>query len=239
VDDTRIGRIARALRRRKGWRQVDVAARVPCNQTTISRLERGHLSTLSIRLIRRVFLVLEAGFDGNVRWRAGDVERLLDESHAAIVEATAAFLRGHGWLVIEESYSEYGERGSIDILAVSESHLAAAVVEVKGDLASVEATIRKHGEKVRLAPTIVARRWGWRPRHVGRILVVGEDRTARRVVERHEATFRSTYPGASRAVRDWLTAPTGNIAGIWFLSPRTGRAGSQRAGGSRRVRKAT
>ena len=77
----------------------------------------------------------------------------------------ADFLGRHGWTVIVEgSYSEYGERGSIDILAVLPDARVGVVIEVKTDLTSVEATIRKHGQKARLAPSIVARRWGWRRR---------------------------------------------------------------------------
>ena len=237
MDDARIGRIARALRRRKGWRQLDVASRLGCDQTTISRIERGHLSTLSIGLIRRLFAVLDAGFDGNVRWRAGDLDRLLDERHAEVVEMVARFLRRHRWnVVIEETYSEYGERGSIDILALLESDRVVVVIEVKTEIVGVEATIRKHGAKVRLASRIVARRWGWTPKVIGRILALAENRTSRRVVESHEATFRTVYPGTSRATRHWLARPTQPFAGIWFLSGRNGRAGSQGRGGPRRVR---
>jgi transcriptional regulator with XRE-family HTH domain len=239
VDDVRIGQIARALRRRKRWRQSDLAGRVDCHQTTISRLERGHLATLSVELIRRIFVALEARFEGVVSWRGADVERLLDDRHAEIVDGLAAFLATPGWLVIaDETYSEYGERGSIDLLAVPEARSAAAVFEIKVDLSSIEATIRKHGEKARLAPTIVARRWGWRPGNVGRILVVAGSRTSRRVVQHHEATFRSAYPSTSATVRRWLSTPHGSVAGIWFWPDKAPGAGSKRRVGPRRVKSA-
>ena len=67
----RFGRILRALRRRKGWRQLDLAARGRCSQQTISRLERGDLAGVALGTIERVLAVLEADVDLVIRWRAG------------------------------------------------------------------------------------------------------------------------------------------------------------------------
>ena len=188
-------------------------------------------------LIRRIFAALEATFEGTVRWRGGDIDRLLDERHAGVIEAVAGLLPGDGWEVDPDvTYSEYGERGSIDLLALREADKAVAVFEIKIDLTSVEGTIRKHGEKARLAPAIVAKQRGWRPRAVARILVIAEDRTARRIVARHEATFRAAYPASSRDVRRWLSHPDGELSGIWFLTPKRAGSGSRVGGGPRRVR---
>ena len=238
MDDARVGRICRALRRRRGWTQAEVAARAGCQQTAISRIERGHVAALRLAVARTVFAALDASFDGTVGWRAGDLDRLLDERHAATVEAVAVILRRMDWLVIPEaSYSEWGERGSIDILAGREACRAVAVFEVKTEIASVEETIRKHDQKARLAMSeLASKRLGWLPTALGRILVVPEDATIRRVVARHEATFSAAYPLRSRAVRGWLEAPRDGIAGVWFLSPKPGGAGSQTCGGPRRVR---
>jgi transcriptional regulator with XRE-family HTH domain len=236
VDDVRVGRVARALRRRRGWRQIDLAARVGCHQTTISRLERGHWRALSFERVRRIFGEMDAGLEALVRWRAGEVDRLLDERHAVIIEAVARRTSG-GWQVHPEvTYNEYGERGSIDLLNLREVEKAACIFEVKGDVSSVEATIRKHGEKARLASGIIKRRWGWRPRAIARILVIEDTMTARRAVARHSATFRAAYPATSREVTAWLRQPDGSLAGIWFLSVKHPRADSGAGGGSRRVR---
>jgi hypothetical protein len=66
--------------------------------------------------------------------------------------------------------------------------------------------------------------------------VVAGSRTSRRVIQRHEATFRSTYPSTLAALRRWLSAPQGLVAGIWFWPDKPGGAGSQRRVGLRRVR---
>jgi hypothetical protein len=169
---------------------------------------------------------------------AGDLDRLLDDRHARTIEELALLLRSWAWLVIPEaSYSEWGERGSIDILAAREDVRAVAVFEIKTEIASVEETIRKHDQKTRLAYSGLAqKRLGWVPDHFGRILVVPEDATIRRVIAGHEATFSAAYPLRSRAIRRWLIAPRGSAAGVWFLSPKPGGAGSQTRGGPRRVR---
>jgi transcriptional regulator with XRE-family HTH domain len=238
MEDVQIGRIVRARRRRLGWRQVDLALRVGCHQTTISRLERGHLASLSYRLIRRIAAALEIRVELMASWRGGELDRLLDERHAEVVDAVVAHVVGAGWSAMPEvTYSEYGERGSIDILAVHGATRSAAVFEIKVDLSSVEGTLRKHAEKTRLAPGIVFRECGWRPRSIARILVVPENQTARRVLAAHQATFRSAYPADSRTIRRWLRDRNGGaISGIWFLSVKHRRLGSRGRGGPSRVR---
>jgi transcriptional regulator with XRE-family HTH domain len=238
MDDARIGRICRALRRRRGWTQAELASKAGCHQTTISRIERGQVADLRLAVARLAFGVFDASFDGIVGWRSGDLDRLLDDRNAGTIETVAVILGSSGWLIIPEaSYSEWGERGSIDILAGRADARAVAVVEIKTEIASVEETIRKHDQKSRLAFDGVARkRLGWSPDIVGRFLVAPEDATIRRVIGRHEATFSAAYPLRSRAIRRWLEAPNNHAAGVWFLSPKRGGAGSRTRGGPRRVR---
>src|ERR1700730_18127733 len=120
------------MRRRLGWLQIDLARKCGCSQTAISRLERGFLATLSIATVRRIFAALGAGFDGLVTWRGGEFDRLLDGRHAELVEVTARTYRSRGWTVLPEvTFSRYGERGSIDLLAVNESLRAVAINEMK------------------------------------------------------------------------------------------------------------
>lgn len=87
--------------------------------------------------------------------------RLLDEEHAAIVETMAASLAEAGWQVeAESSYSEYGERGRIDLLAFDQASRVLAVVEVKTELADLQELFGNLNAKARLAPG-VGRRNGW------------------------------------------------------------------------------
>ena len=238
MDDLRIGRLCRALRRRRGWRQLDLAAAAGCHQTTVSRLERGHLATLSIEVVRRIFALLDARFEGVVSWRGGDLDRLADARHAQLVEAAARVFAAAGWtLSAEVSFSEWGERGSIDLLAVLPDRRIAVVNEIKTEITSVEETVRRHDAKVRLGAGIVRQRLGWRPLAVARVLILADQSTCRRAVARHSATFASIYPLGSRVVRAWIRNPSGQaIGGLWFLSSKHGRAEKWSRGGPKRIR---
>ena len=58
---------------------------------------------------------LGARLDLRVLWRGEGLERLLDRRHAALVDLVVRRLRRYGWqVVVEASFSIYGERGSID-----------------------------------------------------------------------------------------------------------------------------
>jgi hypothetical protein len=170
-----------------------------------------------------------------LRWRAGDLDRLLDEGHASLVGRTAALLRSLGWEVrAEVSYSIYGERGSIDLLAWHEASRTLLVIEVKTELVSLEETLRKHDEKVRLARRIAEEQPGWRARAVGRLLILPDDMTARRRVARHAAVLEVAYPARGSAVRAWLRDPEPQMSGLIFMTMGGHRPG---AVGRKRIRK--
>ena len=160
MDDIRVGRIVRQLRRRKRWSQGGLAAAAGLSQSAISLIERGHLAALSIRVLRGVFASVDARFEGTVTWRGGLVDRLRDERHARLVGAFAAELVRLGWKVHPEvTFSEYGERGSIDILALRPSEGIALIVEIKAELVAIDETIRRLDVRDRLAARIVAERY--------------------------------------------------------------------------------
>ncbi len=171
------------------------------------------------------------------RWKGAELERLLDEDHSVVVAAVARRLEALGWSVeVEVTYSEYGERGSIDLLGVQALTRAIVVVEVKTDVASSEAIGRKVDEKARLAPVIVLRRHGWTAANVGRLVVMPDSTRLRRLVAQHQV-FGRMFPSDALAIRRWLREPAGAVAGLWFLSdthPRTNRSGSGVA--ARRIR---
>jgi transcriptional regulator with XRE-family HTH domain len=232
VNDVVLGRVLRALRRRRGWRQVDLANRSRTSQSLISALERGAAGASSLQTLRQVFEAVEARLQLVATWRGADLDRLLDEDHRQLVGQIARRLETTGWLVeLEVTYNEYGERGSIDVLGLRAAQRACLVVEVKSAIASTEAIGRKLDEKARLAPRIVEGRSGWRPATVGRIVVLPETMRLRRLVAREE-TLRRMFPASMAEVRAWLRRPVGALAGIWFLSDSSTRG----VGGSRRVR---
>jgi transcriptional regulator with XRE-family HTH domain len=237
VNDLTVGRAIQLLRRRRRWRQRDLADRAGVSQATVSALERGQIDCTPLRTVRMVLDSLDATAWLEVTWRGGIIARLLDERHAALVGAVAESLTGWRWdLVPELSYSEYGERGSIDLVAWHLASRTLLVVEVKTELVSVEATLRKLDEKVRLGPRIVGERLGWRAAVVARLLVLPSDRAQRRHVERHGPVLDRALPIRGRAIRAWLRDPRGPVAGLWFVStpeaapPRTNLAARRGSG---------
>ncbi len=232
VDDRTSGLIIRALRRRRGWSQAELAGRTGVSQSTVSRAERGWLEDLTLRTIRALFAALEARVQLAPRWKGAELERLLDQDHSVIVAQIARRLEALGWTAeLEVTYSEYGERGSIDVLGLRPADRAIVVVEVKTDIASSEAIGRKVDEKARLAPQIVSERWGWTPTSVGRLVVMPDSMRLRRLVERHEVIGRM-FPVDAIAIRRWLRRPGGPMAGLWFISDT--RPKTQRGAGGRR-----
>ena len=219
MDDARIGRALRAIRHHLGRRQDDVAVRARVSQAAVSLAERGHLDAMPLRRLRAIAKSLDADVVVGIRWRGGDLDRLLDEGHATLVGLVTELLEGLGWETRPEvTYSVYGERGSIDVLAWHPGTRTLLVVEVKTELASVEETLRRHDAKVRLAPAVAAERFGWHAANVARLLVLPGAATPRRRVQRHAAVLDRAYPTRGTAVRGWLAAPSGVMSGLVFMS---------------------
>jgi transcriptional regulator with XRE-family HTH domain len=217
VSEHGLGRIARALRHRLGWRQADVARRAAVSQARVSTLERGQIDNLSVQMLRRILRVLDADLVLLVRWRGGELDRLLDEGHAALVGRIAALLEEWGWDTrLEVSFSIFGDRGSIDALAWHAPTATLLVVEIKTEITSVEETLRRHDVKCRLGGGLAAERFGWRARTIARLLVLPDTMTARRRVARHESVFSRAYPIRSDHLRRWLRTPESAAAGLLF-----------------------
>lgn len=219
MNDPRIGAIIRALRRRRGWRQIDLASAAGRSQALISKLERGEVGDVKVGTLRAVTAAVDATLSIDLRWRGAEVDRLLDEKHARVLGATIEYLTPHGWTVeVEVSYSVYGERGSIDILAWHDRSRALLVIEVKSELVSLEAMLRKLDEKARLAGTIGRERFGWRPDSVARMLVLPSNSTERRRVARHGASLDAALALRYDELRAWLRRPVGSVSGLLFVA---------------------
>jgi HTH-type transcriptional regulator / antitoxin HipB len=238
MDDVRIGLRVRAVRHRLGWRQQDVATKAGVSQDTVSRIERGHLDALQLRMIRAVMRALEMEVVLDARWRGGELDRLVDEGHAAIAARVCEVLEAAGWVVHPEvSFAVFGERGSIDVLAWNPHARILLVVEVKTTFNSAEETLRRHDTKVRLAPALARERFGWAAVAVGRLLVLPDASTARRRVARHASLLRTAYPLRGHDAVSWLRDASGSRGLLLFLSPTLRRRGSQPAVTRRRVRR--
>ncbi len=182
-------------------------------------IEAGRAGDVALDRVRRAFAAAGGRARVTAWWNGASADRLLDARHAQLVEGALSVFRKRGWQTeVEVTFSEFGERGSIDILGMHPVARALAVCEAKSDLGSLEETNRILDAKVRLAPRIAVDRFGWRPLVVGRLLILPSESSVRRVIARHSLTMASAYPGWGREVRAWLRRPEGPIRGLWFLS---------------------
>jgi transcriptional regulator with XRE-family HTH domain len=221
MDSVRLGLSLRALRRRRGWTQRDLATRARVSPSAISRIERGGADQLSLRLLERVAAALGARIDLRVLWQGENLDRLLDHGHARLVERTLRWLGDAGWEAVPEVTFQVGSgRGSIDVLARHARTESLLVIEVKSVVPDIQATLAGVDRKARLAPRIGLDR-GWKAAAVSRVLILPDDRTARRRVARFSATFDQAFPARTVEVRRWVRKPDGPISGIAFVSDPT------------------
>ena len=213
------GNAIRALRRRSGWTQRQLADRARISQTSVSRAERGLARDLTLRTVERIAEALGARASLRIYWQGESLDRLLDAAHAGLVDQVIQVLVAEGWEVFPEvTFAIRGERGSIDVLAFHPGFGAMLLIEVKSVVPDMQAMLAGIDRKVRLAPDIAAGR-GWKVRSISRLLVLGEDRTSRRRLAQHAATIDRVMPLRSRAMRRWLRRPIGATGGVLFLPP--------------------
>ncbi len=186
---------------------------------------------------RRVAAALTFSLELAPRGLGADTDRVVDERHAGILGTAETWLEALCWLCAAEvTYSEWGERGSIDILAWHKPTSTLLVVEIKTELASVEATLRKLDEKVRLAPRIALSRFGWQAAVVGRLLVLPDQRSERRRVAANSPVLDRAFPTRSYVARRWCRSPAGAVAALLFLPEPAGRRAAPPSAGRRRIR---
>jgi transcriptional regulator with XRE-family HTH domain len=218
VDDQRAGSALRAIRLRKRWRQKDLAAKAKVSPTMIVRIEHGRLEAVPLGTIRRVAHALDARVDTIVRWQGGDLGRLINARHSAMHEAMARmFATLEGWQAEPEvSFSIYGERGVIDILAWHPASRALLVIELKTELVDINDLMGSLDRKRRLAAEISDKR-GWHASSISTWVVLANGRTNRRELSRHENVLRTKFPDDGRTVRGWLRRPSSVMNALGFL----------------------
>lgn len=218
VDDRQIGSTLRALRIQRKWRQVDLARRAMVSRETVAQIERGRAAKVPLHAVRSAADALGARLDTIVRWHGGDLGRLVNRRHAAMLEAMARYLQAlECWISEPEvSFSIYGERGVIDVLAWHAAARAVLVIELKTELVDINEMMGTLDRKRRLADRI-ARERGWGPDTVGVWLAIADTRTNRRALAAHATVLRAKYQADGRTIRRWLREPAGSILALGFM----------------------
>ena len=225
MDDQRFGSAIRAVRIKRGWTQDQLAQRSGVSRTTISRVERGHPDTFSLDVIRRIAGALDIRVDLIARWRAGDLDRLLNAKHSQLHELVARWFATElpAWVLAPEvSFSIYRDHGIIDIVAWHPGRRAVLVIELKTDIVDVNELIGRVDVKRRLVRQIVRDR-GWDPLTVGAWVIVAPSRTNRARLTAHRSVLRAAFPLTGTAMRAWLRDPVGNVAGLSIWTEAAGR----------------
>jgi transcriptional regulator with XRE-family HTH domain len=238
VNDARLGLVFRSVRVRRGWRQQDVADRAGVSRSEVSLIERGLIDGVPLRTLRRIAGALEINLEIVARWRGAEIDRLMNAGHAQLHEELATYL-GHlpGWLHRPEvSFSIWGERGVIDILAFHEPSGSLLVIELKTELANIEELLTEMGRRQRLATEIAAGQ-GWKPTSISTWIVIAESDANRRAVRRHAAVLHGGFPADGHAMRSWLRRPVGSIHALSFWGYASGRNATQRLTLPKRVRR--
>jgi len=220
MDAIRFGLGVRALRRRRRWSQASLAAKAGVSRSVIWRIERGRADRVAVHTLATVAATLGARVDVRLLWQGEGLDRLLDARHARLIECVIRSLGSGDWEVATEvSFNIRGERGSIDILALHRPTGALLVIEVKSVVPDMQSMLHGIDRKGRLAREI-ARQHGWSVTSVTRVLVLPDDRTARRRVEAHAATINAMLPARTVAIRRWIRDPASPYPGhgILFVS---------------------
>ncbi len=217
---TNLPRAVRVLRRRRGWRQTDLAKRASVSGPTISRIERGNFEAMPLGALQRIASALEASVDLTIRWEGAQLDRLIDAAHASLEQETATMLSASGWLVAPEvSFNHFGDRGRVDLLAFHPVARLVLVVEVKSALGDLQDALGRLDVKARLGRSL-AESTGWTGAYgIVPAFVFADTRTNRRVITNHEALFaRFTVRG--RSALAWTRRPSAPAPSglLWFAS---------------------
>lgn len=221
VNAERLGRLARMLRVRQRLTQAGLSDRAGVSRRAVSSLENGRARDLRLGALEGILAAVGARVDLRVLWNGPELDRLLDAGHAALGASVKRRLERWGWLVrVEVSYSRYGERGRIDLLALHPATGALLVIEIKTELVDVQALLGSLDVKARLARD-VARQLGWQVRSVVPVIVFAEDDALRRRLRRLETLF-DRYPLRGRAAVTWLRRPVETPTGVLWITALAG-----------------
>jgi DNA-binding XRE family transcriptional regulator len=222
--------------------QSELARRSGVSRSTISRLERGHLEALTLRTTRRIGRHLDLRVQLEGAWRGGDLQRVMNAGHSAMHEAMIAiFERIDGWEIASEvSFSIYGERGVIDMLAFNAQGRVVLVVELKTEIVDGQALVGTMDRRRRLALKIATER-GWQAEVAALWVVVADTRSNRRRLALQARLLRHAFPTDGRRIRSWLRRPNGPVSALSFLSETHvltdahGRSGGRQFGLPKRI----
>lgn len=206
------------LRVRQRLTQMTLAARAGVSRRAVAGFERGQAAGVTLGALEAIVHALGGRLDVRILWNGPELDRMLDEAHSRVAAAVKRQLERWQWEVrVEVSYSRYGERGRIDLLAYHRALRILLVIEVKTELVDVQALLGTLDQKSRLGP-FVAEQFGWRPRHVVPAIVFLEHSATRKRLSMVDTLF-DRFIVRGRAAVSWLRQPSRPIpSGLLWLT---------------------
>src|SRR6185295_3320731 len=153
MSDRSIGTGLRAIRIRSEMTQRELAIASDVPRSVVQMIERGRLERVALADLRAVAGALDASADVYLRWRGGDLPRLVNARHAALHEAAALrFAALPEWRYEPEvSFAHFGERGVIDGLGWHPTTRSLLIEELKSELVDFSDLMGTVDRKRRLA----------------------------------------------------------------------------------------
>jgi DNA-binding XRE family transcriptional regulator len=231
VGDQQVGALFRAVRIKGRKRQADVARAAGVARWSVSAIERGHFDAVAIGQLRSIASALEIRVELDASWRGGDGARIVNERHSRMHELVAARLvAAPGWeFATEVTFSEYGERGVIDILAWHAATRTLLVIELKTEIPDPAGLVAQVDRYRRLAAK-VGRDRGWVASSVAVWVLVAESDFNRDQLARHSVMLRNAFPLDGHFLRRWLRDPA--IGADVGAAPTGGRSGAPTGAGA-------
>lgn len=218
-----MGAAFRAVRIRRGWTQAKLANRAGVSASLVSLVERGHLDSVSVRVLRRIAAAIDIRLELWARMRTGDLDRIINAGHAALHEELARHIDGlPGWIHAPEvSFAVFGERGVIDVLAFHAAtgsllrHRAQDRAGLAGGPVDDDGRADAAGDWHR-CPARLAR--------PGRQLLGRDGRHAAEPTARRAPRGHAPLRVPGHQMRAWLRRPLGSIRALsfWPISNRSG-----------------
>jgi len=237
MDGLAFGRALRELRVRREWTQLAVALKAGISRSHYAEIERGEIDRVPLDKLRRVAEVLELRLVLELRWRGAALDRALSRRHASMTEAVTRLLLEARWEVRPEvSFSHYGERGVVDLVAWHAGTRTLLLIELKTELVDMNDLLAVTDRRRRLAAKI-SEPFRWIPASVSQWVVVAGSRTNRRRLAEHQTVLRTAFPADGRGIAGWLARPGHSSSALWFLTDSAGSGVRQRRAPRLRVRR--
>jgi transcriptional regulator with XRE-family HTH domain len=199
----RIGAEIQAMRERRGWTRIELAARAGLGRMVESRIERG-MAAPDLDALQRIAIALDRPLIVSFGGR-DPVERTADAGHLAIQELVLRLGRAAGYTGSFELPSRPAEPWrSVDVGLASDAGRRLILSECWNTIGDVGAAARSSTRKVADLDALATARWGVGA-SVGLVWVVRASARNRALIGRYPEVFASRFPGSSRGWVDALT----------------------------------